>query len=268
MVAQPPARPPVRWPGTCHRPSIHPTIAPCPAPAPALFHVKHPQYNPAFPNDPLSDAEIDQLDRLLGALPGDEVMDVEALDGYLTGLLISPTLPPPDAWIPRIWGGDADSEPPFVSGKQTKRCVQMVLRHMAAIDRQLQGDFSQFEPWFGIAETSDGEEWVDAQVWCSGFLLALDLCGEQWEGHWDEPEVALALRPIGLLGGADLEPDEAALIETPAQRDEWSRQVPDAVEALLRHWRPAADDADAEPSAEPGAPAAGATDPATGDTPA
>ncbi|RZS54757.1 YecA family protein [Sphaerotilus mobilis] len=199
--------------------------------------MKHPQYNPALPNEPLSDAEVDQLDSLLAKVDSDAVLDVESLDGYLTGLLVSPQLPASDVWLSRIWGGDEDSEPPFPSGKQTKKVVQLALRMMAGTDRQLRGDMSRFEPWFGVAE-SGPEEWVDAQVWCAGFLLALDLCADQWQHDWDLPEVALALRPIVLLGGDELAPEDSALVATPAQRDEWSRQVPDSIEALLRHWHP------------------------------
>ena len=209
--------------------------------------MKHPQYNPELTTAPLSDNEIDQLDELLAALPGDEVMDVETLDGYLTALLVTPTLPPPDVWIPRVWGGVEDGPPPFASGKQTKKFVQLVLRQIAAIDRTLKGDFAQFEPWFGIAEGEE-DDVVDAQLWCSGFLFALELTQDQWQADWDEPEVALALRPIALLGGDELAPADAELVATAAQRDEWSRQVPDSVEALYRHWRPlpASDEVDSD----------------------
>lgn len=205
--------------------------------------MKHPQYNPQLATAPLSDAEIDQLDELLAALPGDDVMDVEMLDGYLTALLVTPTLPSADAWIPRVWGGAEDGPAPFASGKQTKRFVQLVLRQIAAIDRQLQGDFDRFEPWFDMAVIEDVEV-VDAQAWCAGFLHALDLTQDQWQDHWDLPTVAPALRPISLLGGDGLEPADAEQVDTTMKRDRLSRQVPDAVEVLYRHWHPLADDED------------------------
>lgn len=205
--------------------------------------MKHPQYNPQLATAPLSDAEIDQLDELLAALPGDDVMDVEMLDGYLTALLVTPTLPSADAWIPRVWGGAEDGPAPFASGKQTKRFVQLVLRQIAAIDRQLQGDFDRFEPWFGMAVIEDVEV-VDAQAWCAGFLHALDLTQDQWQDHWELPTVAPALRPISLLGGDGLEPADAEQVDTTMKRDRLSRQVPDAVEVLYRHWHPLADDED------------------------
>lgn len=219
--------------------------------------MKHPQYNPALDNPPLTDVELDQLESLLAHVPGDEAMDIEGLDGYLTALLLTPELPAADDWLPRAWGGTADSEPPFASGKQTKRVVQLVLRHMAGIHRQLQTDVDQLQPFFAIAERQDGEAvaaavdgadgeggeddeadddgfWVDAGNWCTGFLVATELQPEVWAPLFDDPEAAELLQPIVLLGAdprALGEADQARLAEV-AQRDRLSRQVPDIVSAL------------------------------------
>ena len=214
--------------------------------------MKHPQYNPALDNPPLTDVELDQLDVLLARLRADEAMDIEGLDGYLTALLLSPRLPAADDWLPRVWGGTADSEPPFVSGKQTKRVVQLVLRHMASIHRQLQADVDQLQPFFAIAERqdggaaavdgADGEDgeadddgfWVDAGNWCTGFLLATELQPAAWAPLFEEPEAAELLQPIVLLWADPSALDEAdrARLADVAQRDRLSRQVPDIVSAL------------------------------------
>ncbi|BDI03405.1 hypothetical protein CATMQ487_03750 [Sphaerotilus microaerophilus] len=242
-----PLRSPPRRSGTGEIPR---TATPC------LNAVKHPQYNPALDNPPLTDVELDQLDALLARLPSapgsDGAMDIEGLDGYLTALLLSPRLPAADDWLPRVWGGTADSEPPFVSGKQTKRVVQLVLRHMASIHRQLQADVDQLQPFFAIAERqdggaaavdgADGEDgeadddgfWVDAGNWCTGFLLATELQPAAWAPLFEEPEAAELLQPIVLLGADPSALDEAdrARLADVAQRDRLSRQVPDIVSAL------------------------------------
>lgn len=195
--------------------------------------MKHPQYNPALDNPPLDDDELEVLERTLDAFKADEAMDLEALDGYLTALLLIPQLPEADTWIPLIWGG---GEAPFESGKQTKHFVQQVLRHMAAIDRQLRADAEALEPIFSFAEV-DGEELIDAELWCIGFLNATALLPEAWDPLFDDPELGDALAPIVLLG---LDPEQLnqahrALLSTPEGRDSLSRQVPDAVIELYRH---------------------------------
>ena len=73
--------------------------------------MEYPQYNPKSDNLPLSDEELSTLDDMLAKLPSDGAMNIEALDGYLSALLLSPTplheLPGSD-WLPTVWGGDAD----------------------------------------------------------------------------------------------------------------------------------------------------------------
>jgi uncharacterized protein len=198
--------------------------------------VNYAQYNPNLKHDPLTDDEIDRLEDILAEVPTEGAMDLECLDGYLTALLVSPELPPTDDWMPRVWGGDTENGPPFGSGKQHKRCTLLVMRWLAQLDQQLRKDVETLEPLFGMAD--DGEtEWVDAELWCIGFLHGLSLTAAQWEPHLEDAEVAVALRSIALLGSDDLSVDDAALVETPAQRDEWSRQVPESIVTLYRHWR-------------------------------
>ena len=285
QAAQPGRQSMVAWimgasvPHSPHPESLLPLLLPMrrnsrsPNRLPCLNAVKHPQYNPALDNPPLTDVELDQLDALLTRVPGvpggDESMDIEGLDGYLTALLLAPELPAADDWLPRVWGGTVDSEPPFVSGKQTKRVVQLVLRHMASIHRQLLADVDQLQPFFAIAERQDGEAaaaavdgaggedgeadddgfWVDAGNWCTGFLLATELQPAAWEPLFEDPEAAELLQPIVLLGAdpSALEEADRARLADVAQRDRLSRQVPDIISALWAQQQ----DPQEEPQQEP-----------------
>lgn len=201
--------------------------------------MKHPQYNPALDNPPLTEAEMDELDQMLLSVASDDsILDMESLDGYLTALLLAPALPAADVWIPRIWGSDDPDSSPFASGKQTKKLVQLVLRHMASIDRQLKDDPDGLEPLFGIAEVEGSDDAsevvVDAELWCIGFLHATALLPEHWNAMFDDPELADALAPLILLGGDPdtLTPEQIEMVALPEGRDALSRLVPDAVSAL------------------------------------
>lgn len=196
----------------------------------------YPQYDPDLDTPALDDAELDALDELLQALPGDEVMNVEALDGYLTALLVGPPLLArlrTADWLPAIWGGDGEGPAPFPSQKQRKRVTMLVLRHLHAIQRQLQGPPEDWQPVFSIAETDTGE-WVDAEDWCAGFLQAASLDSEAWGALFEDPIQGPALVPLALLGGdgAGLSDTDRARLADPQQRDALSRAVVDAVLAL------------------------------------
>ncbi len=207
--------------------------------------MQYPDYQPALDSPPLSDDELQALDTLLDGLPGDEVMNVEALDGYLTALLLAPT---PVAqlrgagWLPAVWGGDADRdgdrERPFASAKQRKRAIVLVLRHLHAIDQALQRWPERWEPVFSVAE-ADGHELADAEDWCIGFLQAAAIDPEGWGRLFDDPALGPLLLPIGLLGGDDstLAPADAERLAEPEHRDALSRALPDAVLALAARPR-------------------------------
>ena len=207
----------------------------------------YPDYNPQIDSPPLSDDELNALDQLLQALPADNVMNVEGLDGYLTALLVGPgllqRLKTAD-WLPGVWGGDAGQDggsAPFPSQKQRKRAAFLVLRHLHAIQVQLGSGTDSWEPVFSIAE-SDDREWVDAEDWCIGFLQAVALDPDAWAPLFDDPELGAALVPLALLGGDDsgLSDADRERLADPEQRDALSRAVADAVPLLFARQNAAA----------------------------
>lgn len=206
-----------------------------------------PHYDPQSAVTPLTQAELDGLDRLLQNLPADEAMTLDGLDGYLTALLVGPRQPlatlPTAHWMPAVWGGDAEAgdqtAAPFASRRQRKATVVLVLRHLRHLSELLTHDRDAWEPIFSVAEQGP-QEWVDARDWCAGFLQAVDLQPEVWSDVWDDPILGPALAPVLQLGGGlDGElPSEAA--GDPQVFDPLSRAVPGAVLLLLdRHSQPA-----------------------------
>ena len=202
--------------------------------------MQYPHYNPESDNRPLSDEELSDLDELLAALPTDAAMNVEALDGYLAGLLLTPGRQladlPGEAWLPVVWGGDGEPDPaPFASGKQRKKVVMGVLRHLQSIALAWTHQPKAWEPIFSFADGEDeGTEYADAEDWAAGFLMAVGLAPEAWAPLFDGAETAALLAPIAALGGED-----GALAEASAEaRDAASRTIPDAMLVLWERHRP------------------------------
>jgi len=203
--------------------------------------MEYPQYNPASDHLPLSDEELSTLDDMLGRLPSDGAMNIEALDGYLAGLLLSPQplaeLPGSD-WLPLVWGGDGEEgQPetyPFVSGKQKKRVMLLVLRHLQSIAHLWATKPEAWEPIFSVAEVDD-EDLTDAEDWAIGFMSAVDLAPGAWKPLFENAETAALLEPITLLGADETELDLATRerLAGPKARDELSRAIPDAALALF-----------------------------------
>lgn len=198
-----------------------------------------PDYDPRVDTPPLSDAELAALDAQLQDLPVDNPMNIEALDGYLTGLLLGPggvARWRSAQWMPVVWGVDPDAEgageaaAPFASQKQRKKAIVAVLRHLGALHRQLKQAPQAWEPVFSVAEQGEAE-FVDAEEWCIGFLQAVALAPEDWAPVFDDPELGPALVPLALLGAEDtgLSPAEVQRLADPAERDALSRAVVDGV---------------------------------------
>lgn len=199
--------------------------------------MQYPQYNPASDNRPLSDEELNDLDELLADLPADSALNIEALDGYLAGLLLTPGRQLADLagadWLPVIWGGDgaegSDGNAPFASGKQRKKVIMLALRHLQSIAIAWAERPQAWEPIFSFADGEDEDtEYADAEDWAVGFLMAVDLAPDAWAPLFDTPPTAELLAPIAALGG----PDGALAEGTAEARDAASRSIPDAMLAL------------------------------------
>ena len=193
--------------------------------------MNYPQFDRASNNTPLSDEELEAFDTLLQALPADGAMNIEGVDGYLTAMLLGPAESldqgPTADWLPLIWGGDGPEGEPFASNRQRKRATLFALRHLQAVACQLRDHPKHWEPLFSMVEAK-GEEWVDAQDWCTGFLQAVDLQPDAWADWQADEELGPGLAIIALLGGDELpEPDseEAQALADPAARDAMAREV-------------------------------------------
>lgn len=111
------------------------------------------------------------------------------------------------------------------------------MRHLNGIIWSLHHDPEAFEPVFDTAAyPDDPHEYSDGEMWAYGYMIGIELQRRNWNEFFNDPNSAVVLRPIYLLGAEDVTPEEEALTETPAQREELSHQIPASVAWIYRFW--------------------------------
>jgi uncharacterized protein len=65
------------------------------------------------------------------------------VDGFVTGIAVSPDMIPPSDWLPVIWGG---SEPEFTSIEEAGRVLSLILRHYSNIRLMLDRTPEAYQP--------------------------------------------------------------------------------------------------------------------------
>ena len=185
--------------------------------------------------------DLTRLAARLDALPADcDAMQLSELDGFLTGIVVSPEAIPPSEWLPAIWGGDG-GEPAFTSKNDLEEFFRLVLNHYDSIAVGLMDGGEGRQPIFDV----DGDE-VLWETWISGFETAMALRPDSWRAilDSDDDEAASAFSFMAALAmiadGATSEELEGAKVdEISAEAPEF---IPDCVQTLAA-WRLARHDA-------------------------
>src|SRR3989344_1158946 len=107
---------------------------------------------------PLTDAEINELDELLAAVPAPyETVDAVILDGYLAGVLVQPVQLEPEQWLTPVFGTEGMPEPGIEgwSEKQHTRLVTLNTRRKDEILRGIleEGWISSLRRVFSVTRT-------------------------------------------------------------------------------------------------------------------
>jgi len=207
------AKPPARKPNPAPRPA-RPTASAQPVP------------QARKPAEPLSDAELEQLQALLDKVPAPlEPLDVSMLDGYLIGVLLQPKPIAMSDWAPHVLDSEGRKPPPSYNGEQLFELIRRRHRelNLAIVDRQW------FDPWvFELEDEADPSEVVFP--WVAGFSLATELFPELM--RLDAAQLLEPLAAIYMhLDPDDLEDadellEEIETLEPPADLEE-------AVESLV-----------------------------------
>lgn len=137
----------------------------------------------------LEDERIDQMADLLDAraVPF-KGLNLEALDGFLSALSVSPETIADDAWQPLVWGG---KPPRWADDAEADDVAALLAAHRALCAQRVQaGDDlpDRLLPLVWLPEEPDAEHPDTLDVgrdWAAGFLQAVALCEPEWEAWID-----------------------------------------------------------------------------------
>ena len=132
------------------------------------------QGHPVKPQ-PLTDAEFERLNGLLGRFDDKRPMNLEQLDGFLAALICGPEIVRPSEYLPVICGSDMVLEDSFGTQSVLQDFLSLIMRHWNAIADTLHSG-EVFLPLLledenGISHTND---------WAKGFLRGMELRRTDW----------------------------------------------------------------------------------------
>lgn len=175
------------------------------------------------------------------ALPGSAAAPARAisaleLDGYLTGVIVAPSLIRPRLWMTGLW---ADEGPVFDNGAQMQSALSsvgiMFNTLSARIDRSLRRleaeHVCDYRPAFQATTSKPSHDAI--KTWVRGFWRAMTLAPTEWQALAADERTQVAVMPF--VGFIDSGPDEtfepADDIEN--RLDDAAAQIPRAI-LLLR----------------------------------
>jgi uncharacterized protein len=218
-----------------------------------------PALDPSALSRPLSDGDLADLADLLGAeWAPDATMDIEQLDGFLAGLICSPRVLAPSAFVAEIFD---DAEPAFPDTATAQRFFELLMRRNNQIATALNAPIERLDDprayapllldWTADVEVARSLAAAGhteplpllGEQWARGFLHAVALAREEWERlpEGDDAGAELvdeALTAIAALIPADDE-EPAAGAATAEDRDELVNDAVIAAYELREYWRDA-----------------------------
>jgi len=138
----------------------------------------------------LTDEEIERLDQfLMSDRSTENGMQLSDLDGFLTGIVSSPSPLLPSKWLPRIWG---EGSPEFASTDEAQDIIGLIMRRYNFLNFALGSLPDAFEPIF--LENPEGDP--IAMDWAEGYLDAVKLDQAAWGPLFESNRGKKLLEPI------------------------------------------------------------------------
>jgi uncharacterized protein len=168
------------------------------------------------PTTPLSEADFEQLDKLLSRISPDS-MSMPELDGFFCALVCGPATEPLSEFIPEVlrMAPDATVRFSFVDPEELRALLE---RHWNMIAAKLMED-KPYIPFF----VKDEEGNVDGQEWAEGFALGMHQHPAEWRRLSKNKEHWHLLAPVTAIlaeGDPELAPEMKEHLPPPEERME------------------------------------------------
>ena len=137
----------------------------------------------------------------------DSCMDLSELDGFLAGLVVGPDPVPPEEWLPLVWD---EEEPEFEDADESDLILGLIFARYNEISEGLETAEPGYDPvyWQDFAGRTVVEDWT------VGFMRAVGMRREAWEGVLENTEGAKLFIPIvavASLSSSDIEPEDLGI---------------------------------------------------------
>jgi uncharacterized protein len=174
----------------------------------------------------------DLFDRLQQHLDyyGDEysIQEVAGLDGLFAAVSCSPKMIMPTEWLAAIWGGE-DYMPEFPSQAELTIFIELVMKLFNQTHQHVK-ETKQFKASFMSSVNEEGEQVLNVQSWCEGFMRGIVL-GQP--PLIDSNEIQQLLTPIALFGSPEGYKKAEHMTET--EVNSWAKQIEPSV-LKIRDW--------------------------------
>jgi uncharacterized protein len=181
--------------------------------------------------------DLDALDAFLASdRSPDDCMQLSELDGFLTGVVVSPEPIMPSEWLVEIWGEEDD--PDFSDMDEAQTVLGLIMRRYNQISQTLERGPDAFSPVFW--EDADGEP--DPIDWVNGFVHAMALRASAWQPLASDPEAGVLLMPIVLISSMGEEGPDLDMEALPPEEMEKlvsgvDAIIPGCVAGIRAYWR-------------------------------
>ena len=205
--------------------------------------------NPADNPHLMSDEAFEALEEILTSdVVPEDCMDLEMLDGFLAGVLLSPRVIAVDRWLPGVWSAHEDGVS-FGSGSGVQRAIRLVLSYYNEMATTLGLDEDEEACWepfcFAIA---DGDTLKLGDEWIEGFAQGRRGCGRRTGSRACRKTRSSSAVPLDEVlapwrpGGGDEDADENAPSLADGDADDetrlgWLAAVGEGVNDIFAHWR-------------------------------
>lgn len=148
------------------------------------------------------------------------------LDGFLTGLLVSPQAAPVNEWMETIWGRETEGVPPFEDPLDVRWFASAVAARQSEIARDLAR--GKFQPILDVDERDRELLWED---WVGGFAEAVALRPDAWSALANDKLLSQPWSRLDALIKVARDESDLDSVEINALQD---HVVSDLTDAVLR----------------------------------